>query len=97
MPKFTANAYLSHGAKIVRIGEQLELTKEQAERLGQKVSPFDAEEVLERKLNTGEPFTKEEFQALSADVQKEHVVDLGGDLNEYTNAEKRWEFVSDNQ
>ncbi len=39
MPKFIANAYLLHKGKVVQTGQELELTKEQAERLGDKVKP----------------------------------------------------------
>lgn len=38
MPKYTANAYLVHQGKIVPIGETVELSAEQAERLGEKVT-----------------------------------------------------------
>lgn len=38
MPKYTANAYLSHKGKIVEPGEELELTVKQATFLKDKVS-----------------------------------------------------------
>ncbi|WP_445506797.1 DUF7210 family protein [Niallia sp. 03190] len=38
MPKYIANAYLVHGEEIIQIGSEVELTKEQADRLGDKVS-----------------------------------------------------------
>lgn len=38
MPKYTANAYLSHKGKIVKPGEELELTAKQVEFLKDKVS-----------------------------------------------------------
>lgn len=37
MPKYVAKSYLLHEGKIVRDGEEVELTSEQAERLGDKV------------------------------------------------------------
>lgn len=39
MPKYIANAYLLHNGSVVQTGGEVELTKEQAERLGDKVSP----------------------------------------------------------
>lgn len=38
MPKYTANAYLIHNGSIVQTGGEVELTEEQAERLGDKVT-----------------------------------------------------------
>ncbi|CEI81302.1 hypothetical protein BN997_01120 [Oceanobacillus oncorhynchi] len=38
MPKYTAQAYLSHKGKIVKPGEELELTAKQADFLGDKVT-----------------------------------------------------------
>lgn len=93
MPKFKANAYLSTPKGVVPTGQTLELTKEQAERLGDKVTPLEeAAEYVQ-----GQPLSEEEFRALPAEEQKAVVTDLNGDLNEYTNADKRWAFVSDNQ
>jgi hypothetical protein len=43
MPKYIANAYLVHNGAIVQTGHEVELTEEQAERLGEKVSPAEAE------------------------------------------------------
>jgi len=39
MPKYIANGYLVHKGKVVQTGNEVELTKEQAERLGDKVKP----------------------------------------------------------
>lgn len=41
MPKYQANAYLAHAGQIVKVGENLELTAEQAERLGDKVTKVE--------------------------------------------------------
>lgn len=38
MPKFIANGYLLHKGAVVQTGQEVELTKEQAERLGDKVT-----------------------------------------------------------
>ncbi|WP_339233822.1 hypothetical protein [Oceanobacillus sp. FSL W7-1281] len=38
MPKYTAESYLSHKGKIVKPGEELELTAKQAAFLKEKVS-----------------------------------------------------------
>lgn len=38
MPKYIANGYLVHHGKIVQTGNEVELTKEQADRLGNKVT-----------------------------------------------------------
>lgn len=39
MPKYIAKSYLVHKGKVVQTGSEVELTKEQAERLGDKVTP----------------------------------------------------------
>lgn len=44
MPKYIANSYLLHQGKVVQTGTEIELTKEQAERLGEKVSLIEIEE-----------------------------------------------------
>jgi hypothetical protein len=41
MPNFKANAYLVHNGKVVQTGDDLELTEEQAERLGDKVTRIE--------------------------------------------------------
>ncbi|MCR1833061.1 hypothetical protein NSA56_01450 [Oceanobacillus caeni] len=41
MPKYIANAYLVHKGKIIQTGNEVELTKEQAKRLGDKVTPVN--------------------------------------------------------
>jgi len=48
MPKYTANAYLVHKGAVVQTGKSIELTEEQAKRLGDKVSP-STEMTLENK------------------------------------------------
>lgn len=39
MPKYIANGYLLHKGAVVQTGQEVELTKEQAERLRDKVTP----------------------------------------------------------
>ncbi len=38
MPKYIANAYLVHKGKIIQTGQEVELTKVQGDRLGDKVT-----------------------------------------------------------
>lgn len=44
MPKYIANGYLVHNGNIVQIGEEVELNKRQAERLGDKVELIESEQ-----------------------------------------------------
>ncbi|POD46284.1 hypothetical protein BKM15_25930 [Pseudomonas syringae pv. syringae] len=48
MPKYIAEAYLVHEGAIIQEGQTVELSEEQAERLGDKVSP-STETALEEK------------------------------------------------
>lgn len=41
MPKYIANGYLVHKGKVVQTGGEIELTKDQADRLGDKVTPVN--------------------------------------------------------
>ncbi|WP_156520677.1 hypothetical protein [Oceanobacillus sp. Castelsardo] len=41
MPKYIANGYLLHQGKIIPTGGKVELTKEQGDRLGDKVTLVD--------------------------------------------------------
>ncbi len=43
MPKFKSNAYLTHNGALVKIGEEVELTAEQAKHLGDKVTAIQEE------------------------------------------------------
>lgn len=43
MPKYIANAYLVDKGAIVQAGQEVELTEEQAEHLGDKVSEMEEE------------------------------------------------------
>lgn len=43
MPRYIANSYLLHQGKVIQTGGEVELTKEQAERLGNKVELVDIE------------------------------------------------------
>lgn len=44
MQKYIANGYLVHKGKIVPTGEEVELTEEQGERLGDKVTAIEPNE-----------------------------------------------------
>lgn len=94
MPKYTANAYLSHKGEVVKPGVAIELTEEQAKRLGDKVVGSNEEVTAPV---TDPEYTEAQFRDLTADEQKKVVEDLGGDLNEHTNEDKRWAYVSENQ
>lgn len=94
MPTYTANAYLSHNGELVQPGVSIELTKEQAERLGDKVVNSGEEVTAD---TSGVQYTESQFRDLPADEQKKVVESHDGDLNEHTNEDKRWAFVSENQ
>lgn len=42
MQKYIANGYLAHHGKIIQTGDEVDLTDEQASRLGDKVTPVEA-------------------------------------------------------
>lgn len=94
MPKYTANAYLVHNGNIVQTGQEIELVEVQAKKLGDKVTLVE-----ETETNTapGEKYTEAILKKLSADEQKEIVEELGGDLSEITNEEKRINFILEKQ
>lgn len=94
MPKFTANSYLSHKGELVKPGVVIELTEEQAERLGDKVA--NSPEEVTAPVNDAQ-YTEAQFRELTADEQKGIVEGLEGDLNELTNEDKRWAYVSEKQ
>lgn len=89
MPKYTSNAYLTKDGKVYRPGKEIELTKEQAERLGDKVKDEGEGE------GEGE-FSENDFRNLPAQEQKDLVESKGGDLEELTNEDKRTEFFMSN-
>ena len=89
MPNYLSNAYLSKGGRVFKPGERIELTEAQAERLGEKVKAD--ENPTEGKHD------EKSFRKLGAEDQKEIVEQLGGDLEEYSNEDKRWEYVEQNQ
>lgn len=86
MPKYTSNAYLAKDGKVYGPGKEIELTKEQAEKLGDKVKGADEGE-----------FSESDFRNLSAQEQKDLVESKGGDLEELTNEDKRAEYFMSNQ
>lgn len=71
MPKYTANAYLVHHGKVVQTGNELELTEEQAERLGDKVTLIESEDV--------EPLEEQTVPALK-EIAKSLEVEGYGDM-----------------
>jgi hypothetical protein len=89
MPTYLSNAYLSQGGKVFKPGERIELSEEQAERLGDKVEVSD--DPTEGKHD------EKSFRKLGAEEQKAVVEQLNGDLEEHSNEDKRWEYVSQNQ
>lgn len=42
MPKYIANGYLIHKGKVIQTGNEVDLTDEQAARLGDKVTPIES-------------------------------------------------------
>lgn len=113
MPRCIANAYLSHKGKIIKPGQEIELTEKQIERLGEKVTQFETEQETdlgseseqgedqeqEETANAADEqsYTESDLKSLSADEQKAIVTELGGDPEELTNAEKRINFILENQ
>lgn len=95
MPKFIANAYLVQNGKVIQTGNEIELTEEQAKRLGDKVEAVEPPKTD----NDGgsDKHTEASLKKLSADEQKEIVEELGGNLAELTNEEKRIAFILENQ
>lgn len=49
MPKYTANTYLVHNGAVVQTGGEVELTEEQAKRLGDKVTLIEKSPTTTRK------------------------------------------------
>jgi hypothetical protein len=49
MPKYIANGYLVHKGKVVQTGDEVELTKGQADRLGDKVTAVEVKKEEEPK------------------------------------------------
>jgi len=97
MPEFEANAYLTKGGKTYVPGDKIELTAEQAARLGNKLKDAPG---LEKEKEQGEDekgYTEASLKKLSADEQKAIVEQAGGDLEELTNEEKRIAFILENQ
>ncbi|MUK89151.1 hypothetical protein GMD78_12285 [Ornithinibacillus sp. L9] len=101
MPKYIAKAYLVKNGKVIQTDNEVELTEEEAKRLGDKVEAVDPKE------NDGEGaagngkgedmYTEASIKKLSADEQKAIVEQLEGDLSELTNEEKRINFILENQ
>lgn len=92
MPKYTSKAVLTKDGKVFGHGETIELTEAQAERLGDKVGPY--EEPTAEDFVQGADFDEAAFRKLSAADQKKVVEERGGDLEEATNEDARWAYVS---
>ena len=71
-------------------GEQLSVSEKAAEKLEKN----GYVKVLEEAKDDS---PEDEFRKLSAQEQKDKVEELGGDLNELTNEDKRTEFYLNNQ
>lgn len=98
MPKYTANAYLVKDRKIVKPDEEIELTKEQAARLGDKLQDAPGiDEEAEEETEGEQQYTESSLRKLSADEQKVIVEQLGGDLEEITNQDERIDYILNNQ
>jgi hypothetical protein len=98
MPTYEASAYLTKGGKVIAPGEEVELTAEQAARLGDKLKNAPGKESGEGENGSGdEKYTEAALKKLSADEQKVIVEQAGGDLDEITNEEKRIAFILENQ
>ncbi|PAE17287.1 hypothetical protein CHH91_04590 [Virgibacillus sp. 7505] len=96
MPKYEANAYLTQGGKMIAPGEKVELTEEQAIRLGHKLKNAPGKET-EEGGNGEEKYTEASLKKLGAEGQKAIVEQAGGNLEEITNEEKRIAFILENQ
>lgn len=92
MPKFTSKAVLTKGGAVYGHGKTIDLTEEQAKRLGDKVGPYEAPTTED--FIKGDDYDEVSFRKLSADDQKKVVAERGGNLEEITNADARWAFVS---
>ncbi|OKL36997.1 Rho termination factor N-terminal domain-containing protein [Domibacillus mangrovi] len=75
MPKYISNAYLAHAGKIVQPGEPLELTEEQADRLGDKVELSEETQLGEKTVSE----LKEEAKAKGIEgyvkMKKDELID----------------------
>lgn len=96
MPEFEANVYLTKDGKIVAPGEKVELTEEQAIRLGDKLKNAPGKE-SDKGGNGEEKYTEASLKKLGAEAQKTIVEQAGGNLEEITNEEKRIAFILENQ
>lgn len=94
MPNYTANAYLIKDGKIVKPDEEIELTKEQAARLGDKLQDAPG---IDEEPEGEQKYTESSLRKLSADEQKVIVEQLGGDLEEITNQDERIDYILNNQ
>lgn len=93
--KFTSHAVLTKGGKLFGHGDIIELTDEEAKRLGDKVGEY--EEPTKEDFIEGGAHDEVSFRKLPAEDQKAVVEGFGGDLSEITNADARWEFVASQQ
>ncbi|MFB1100907.1 hypothetical protein [Terribacillus sp. JSM ZJ617] len=96
MPTYEANAYLVKGGKTIEPGQEVELTEEQAIRLGDKLKNAPGKE-SDKGGNGEEKFTEASLKKLGSEAQKAIVEQAGGNLEEITNEEKRIAFILENQ
>ncbi|MCP3026608.1 hypothetical protein [Halobacillus sp. A5] len=97
MPTFIANNYLVKDGKVVSPGREIEITEEQAARLGDKVKDAPSSSSNTEGDDGSNKHTETSLKKLSAEEQKDLVADLEGDLEELTNEEKRIAYILDKQ
>lgn len=95
MPTYKANAYLVNQGKVIQTGSEVELTVDQAEKLGDKVEAAESTEGEEN--GVPEEYTEAVLKGLSAAEQKDIVNELGGNLEELSNEEKRIAFIMEDE
>jgi hypothetical protein len=96
MPKYVANAYLTKDGKTIEPGQEVELTAEQAARLGDKLKNGPGKDGGESGGGDGK-YTEASLKKLGTEGQKAIVEQAGGNLGEITNEEKRIAFILENQ
>lgn len=76
MPKYVANAYLQHNGQIVQEGGVVELTEEQAELLGDKVSLTEEGQLEELTVPELKTKAKQKGIAGVSDLNKDALIDV---------------------
>lgn len=75
MPKYKANAYLVHQGVIVQTDQEVELTEEQAEALGDKVSQSEAGKLEELKVPELKELAKEKGVEGFSEMKKDELIE----------------------